>query len=275
MRFKSDFASAATFWRFGNLWPIWFGDGNNVSGIACTPVMGHLHLTLAVVPIVAVVSLIVTAMLDYWVDDRYFDRSFGVETSGKGWASPLHEVVIGRDADDGYMPAPARSIRSLLASLPIDHADFTFVDLGSGKGRAMLVAAEFAFRRIVGVELSPDLDAVALANIAAFKNPSQKCFALEPLCMDARDFVPPAGPLVAFIFNAFERDTMARVVGNLARSHDASPRPIYLVYFHPHCDDVIAKVPCFHRFSPAGALTDYFEVHKAAAVPSPAARRAA
>jgi tRNA G46 methylase TrmB len=61
-----------------------------------------------------------------------------------------------------YLPIRPNTARRVLRSLPLrDHSDYTFVDLGSGKGRMLLIASEFPFRRIVGVEMRRDLHAQA------------------------------------------------------------------------------------------------------------------
>ena len=232
-------------------------------------------LAVAAAPLVVAGSLALTLLIDAWVDDRFFDRNFGVDTSRKGWIAPLTQMLAAGRSDIGYMPTPVRSIRSIVSSLPIDYADYTFVDLGSGKGRALLVAAEFGFQRIVGVERSPHLNSIACGNIATFQNPAQRCRAIESLSMDARDFAPPSGPIVVFIFNAFERDVMQRIVDNLARSYDEDPRPVYLLYFHPRWNDVVASAACFRPFNPVGVLTDYFEIFEANPEPHSAPRKAA
>ena len=46
---------------------------------------------------------------------------------------------------------------------------FTFVDLGSGKGRVLLLAALRPFRRVIGVEISASLHTRAQANVEALR----------------------------------------------------------------------------------------------------------
>src|SRR6266568_2759489 len=96
----------------------------------------------------------------------------------------------------------------------LNFRDFTFVDLGSGKGRTLLMAADYPFRRVVGVELLPDLHRIAEENIRKYKGDSQKCFAIESQCGDARDFVFPPEPLVLYLFNPLPESGLALVVNN-------------------------------------------------------------
>jgi len=108
--------------------------------------------------------------------------------------------------------------------------DFTFIDLGSGKGRVLLMASDYPFKRIVGVEFTPNLVSTAEKNIAGYFSDRQRCRKIETLCMDARDFQFPSGPLVVYLFNPFSESTFAQVLENLRRSLEQSPRPVYIAY---------------------------------------------
>jgi SAM-dependent methyltransferase len=119
--------------------------------------------------------------------------------------------------------------------------DFTFVDLGSGKGRTLLMASDYPFRRIIGVELLPSLHQIAQENVRQYKSASQKCFALESICADATDFPLPEEPLVIFLFNPFPESGMRQVVANLERSLRAHPRPVFVLYHNPLLEHTLAE----------------------------------
>jgi hypothetical protein len=108
--------------------------------------------------------------------------------------------------------------------------DFTFIDLGSGKGRALLMAAQYGFKKIVGVEFMPELHRAAQENIAKYASERQQCRQIESICMDARDFQFPPWPLVLYLFNPFSESTFIHVLDNLRRSLEQSARPIYIAY---------------------------------------------
>src|SRR5664279_1630611 len=128
-------------------------------------------------------------------------------------------------------PLPEPSLfAQILQDLPIALDGFTFIDLGSGKGRTLLMASAYPFRRIVGVELLAELDAIACQNIARFRGDQQKCFALESHAGDARDFAFPAEPIVLYLFNPFPEATLRTVLMNLRKSLKDSPRPGYVLY---------------------------------------------
>lgn len=127
--------------------------------------------------------------------------------------------------------------------------DFTFIDLGSGKGRVVLMASDYPFRKIVGVEFMPQLHRAAQRNISGYSSDRQQCQKIETLCMDARDFEFPDGPLVVYLFNPFSEATFALIVENLRRSVEESPRPIYVAYRFTEHEKVLAEVGWLEKTS--------------------------
>ena len=139
-----------------------------------------------------------------------------------------------------YQPTEPDLFREMMASLPIEFDEFTFVDIGSGKGRTLLMASEYPVRRIVGVELMAELHRAAEENIRLFHSAAQKCTQVEAVCMDACDFVFPETPLVLYLFNPLPEAGLRRVIRNLERSLEQSPRPVWIVYHNPAIDSVLA-----------------------------------
>jgi predicted RNA methylase len=138
-----------------------------------------------------------------------------------------------------YQPTEPSLFREMMANLPIEFDQFTFVDLGSGKGRTLLMASEYPFRRIVGVELLPALHQIAQENLGKYRSGSQKCFALEAVCGEATDFPLPAEPLVLYLFNPLPESGLKRLRANLDRSLRAHPRVVYVLYHNPLLERVL------------------------------------
>ena len=155
------------------------------------------------------------------------DRLLGMFHSAYQPTEPVafHKMLEGLQKHLKEAPGPAGT--------RLDFRDFTFVDLGSGKGRTLLMASDYPFRRIIGVELLPSLQGIAQENLRLYKSESQKCFALESICVDATEFLFPPDPLVIFLFNPFPESGMRRVVANLEQSLRAHPRPAYILYHNP------------------------------------------
>lgn len=178
-----------------------------------------------------------------YVEERYegFDARFGTNTS-----APVFE----RDQKTSvhfYVPTTASVIYRILRSLPLQSNKFTFVDMGSGKGRALLVASEFPFTKIVGIELSDQLHRVAEDNVKRYKPASQQCKTFDLKCMDALDYAYGDEPLVLFLFDPFGRDILQKVIAKLEASLTAKPREAYVVYVYPQYEDLFRKSPVLRR----------------------------
>lgn len=157
-----------------------------------------------------------------------------------------------------YQPTEPILFREMLDALRvqtgIDFADYVFIDLGSGKGRTLLMASEYPFRSIVGVELLPALHKIAEENVKAYKNDKQKCFALEAICADATEFSFPDERLVIYLFNPFPEAGLRQVIGSLESSLREHSRPIYLLYHNPLLEHVLAQST---RFRNVGGTHQY------------------
>lgn len=144
-----------------------------------------------------------------------------------------------------YQPTEPAFFAEMMASLKINFQEFTFIDVGSGKGRVLLMAADYPFRRILGLELLPALHEVARENLNIYKSDSQQCFALEVVCGDAREFVFPLEPLVVYLFNPLPEAALVEAMANLDRSLRQYPRAVYVVYHNPLLEHVLAGQPSF------------------------------
>jgi hypothetical protein len=162
-----------------------------------------------------------------------FDLRYGVETSIR-----VHLTDLKIDSPNwvyagGYWPTSTEIIHEALSALPIRYEDFVFIDFGSGKGRVLLQASDFPFRRIVGVEFSSELHNIAVSNIGRYKSDGQKCRQIESVCLDFTQFEIPPEPLVAFLYNPSSEPITAALASNIARSLAENPRELWVVYVTP------------------------------------------
>jgi hypothetical protein len=191
--------------------------------------------------------------------DRDFDRRFHVDTAG---FIPLDRLAIGstnRDFGFAYDPIQPERFQRTAGSLALRHEDYIFIDFGSGKGKSVLLASELPFKKIIGVEFSPDLYQIAQRNIQTYQNPNQKCKDIELVCMDAAEFPIPPVPAVLFMFNPFGKEVMERVIENVRRSYEAHPRELYVAYATPVLEDMWAKVEFLAKITDEGA---YFTAYR-------------
>jgi hypothetical protein len=117
------------------------------------------------------------------------------------------------------------------------------------------MALDYPFRRILGVELLPELHRVALENIRNYTSASQQCFVVESQCGDARQFPFAPEPTVLYLFNPLPESGLAVVIKNLERSLLENPRPVVVLYHSPLLEHVLAqsrplkKVGGTHQYS--------------------------
>ncbi len=170
--------------------------------------------------------------------DADYDWEHRVDTTGGSvtWRDRLIGMF-----HSAYQPTQPDVFHEIIASLDINFPEFVFIDIGSGKGRALLMAADYPFRSVVGVELLPALHRAATENIAKYKSDSQRCFNIEAIVGDARNFVFPEQPAVLYLFNPLPEPGMAELLANLERSLHDRRRPVYVIYHNPVLEHLLAS----------------------------------
>jgi hypothetical protein len=148
-------------------------------------------------------------------------------------------------AATNYQPVHPRAFADFLGYLPPDRDRFTLVDLGSGRGRGVLLALEHGFGAAVGIELVPVHHHHALANLDRYERRARYAGRARFGLGDARELVLPGGPIVVFIYNPFGRDVMAGVLATIVSSLRSDPRPAWVIYEAPFHRDLLDADPTF------------------------------
>lgn len=162
--------------------------------------------------------------------DRSFDARHGTDTSGRVPPAELGiEDTVARTQAVVYLPSPARVTRQLLAFAAPGPHDWAFMDLGSGKGRVVLVAAERPFRSVAGVELSPHLHQVAQRNLQRYRGPADLTRVTLQLG-DARSAPLPEGDTLLHLYHPFGAPILRELLRRLEASLIARPRRLRIVY---------------------------------------------
>jgi hypothetical protein len=175
------------------------------------------------------------ANLEGW----WFDLTRHVSTAG---TVPMDGLTLAGSAKRGFMYLPVRAlpVRLALRDLPIkEPRNYTFVDLGSGKGRMLFLAAEYPFRRIEGVEFAVELHAEAERNIARYRHRRRRCQQIESLNADAAEYVFPKENLVIALFNPFGPEVMETVLRRVRSSVEEHPRDVLLMMMFPELAAVV------------------------------------
>lgn len=156
-----------------------------------------------------------------------FDAAHGVRT----WVVPTLAERYQRTRAGGFEhePSSPAPFREVLDTLDIDFKETVFVDLGSGAGRAVLMALEYPFKEVVGVELSASLHARADANVRAYPAAARRAGAVRLVCGDVTGYELPPDPLVLYLYNPFGVGVMRRVRRTIEASLTRRPRPMTII----------------------------------------------
>ena len=177
----------------------------------------------------------------YWFDVRY-----GTDTRE---TVPLRTLDIASDnrrRGVDYSATKPRVFTRFLALLQPDRTG-TFVDLGCGKGRVLLLAAKFGYRKVVGVEFSPQLCRIARSNVSAYWRKTHAATEFEILETDVCGYQMRDDETVYFLFNPFDAVVMRIVRENLEASFHRRPRTISLLYYNPVCARVLEQGSLFRK----------------------------
>lgn len=178
------------------------------------------------------------------LDAIAFDLRFGTDTLGRIERDALDVEGEHKMHAGAYEATQARVLRRLIRKLDLPK-EGAFVDLGSGKGRALLIAAQLGFARIVGVEFSRRLCEIARENVKAFRQKAQTASRVEIVESDVANY--PIGPedKVFYLYNPFDEVILAKFLSNLRTSVAQFPRKVWLIYNHPIRHEVIDQSHLF------------------------------
>lgn len=178
-----------------------------------------------------------------------FDEEHHVSTRLTGAVEPLAQGIGARNSVDnghGYEPTEVPVMRHILRVVAerIDPEGCCFVDLGCGRGRALLMAAGLPFQRVIGVELSPEHCEIARDNVARYRSKSARDAlraAIEVHCEDATLFSYPKTNLIVYLFNPFRGSVLQRVLDRLVEQRRESGRELYVILSNPELEQALAQ----------------------------------
>ncbi len=142
-----------------------------------------------------------------------------------------------------YEPTPVDQAEALLDALPLAPEHSTFIDIGSGMGRVVLLAARRPYRQIIGVEISPALHQIAKDNRARYAGPALACKDVRLVRADASTFTLPRGDLAVYLYNPFRTEVLGPLVKRLADHSGA----VAIAY---HTPVERAAIDDIHAFEP-------------------------
>jgi SAM-dependent methyltransferase len=177
--------------------------------------------------------------------DVDYDWDYRVDTTSAtlSWRTRLLGLL-----SSPYQPVSPDLFEESMAGLAIPFGEFTFIDIGSGKGRALLLASSYGFGEVIGIELLPELNRIAQENIGRFSSRSRTT-PIAAHCGDATQFVVPPTPLAVFLFHSLPLPDLRKLLGNLARSLAEQPRPASIIYANPIFEEVVRGYSFFRKIT--------------------------
>jgi SAM-dependent methyltransferase len=187
-----------------------------------------------------------------------FDQAHNVDTSG---LIPAGNLITGHP-NDAFVTAYYGIAPSILRTL-IDHwretipphpiHSYTFLDVGAGKGRAMLIASELPFRQIIGIELNPEIADIAQSNLEIWQRDhaaDDTAPAIAPIFLhqqDALAFDLPRTPTLAFLYHPFEAPVFKHLLRRIEAQYARRPGTFDLLYVNSECREILDNHPAFLR----------------------------
>ncbi len=195
--------------------------------------------------------------------DSSFDRKHGTDTSGRIQTDDLGiDDADVREKAILYLASPPRITRWMLDNAGVDPREFSFVDLGCGKGRVLLLASERPFKQVVGVEISAQLCAIARSNAAAFRPSSRSMITVEN--EEATRFDFPATNLLVHLYHPFDPELTLRVFERLGGALAEHPRRVVVVYLLytaavPSVEAAFSRIPWLRRTRYEHSVTGQYD----------------
>lgn len=153
-----------------------------------------------------------------------FDRLFGVSVSVESVPAPNGE-------NNGYGGSHWLPVRRVLRKLKPGPQD-VFVDLGSGKGIALLIAGRLPFRRVIGVDIDEELHLSAKENIARAAG-RLRVAEVTSVAASVLEWPVPDDLSVVYMFNPFTGKTFREGVERIFDSYDRKARELRIIYGFP------------------------------------------
>ncbi len=192
--------------------------------------------------------------------DLSFDLKHGTETIRRVEMSSLDIHSANKVHATRYGATKERPFMELIKGLNIP-SNSVFVDIGCGKGKVLLMAAECGFKKIVGIDFSPELCRLAGTNIAAFEKKTPLNSLIEIVECDAALYRFRSDENVFFTFDPFNAAVLEQVLNNLRSSLVETPRKIWFIYHSPEHHETMEKARLFQSWKDFDIIGTHFKVY--------------
>ncbi|MBI1782242.1 MAG: class I SAM-dependent methyltransferase [Sphingobacteriales bacterium] len=160
------------------------------------------------------------------------ERKYKLHTTGYDELNNLKKQGVDIAHSTMYMPANYYILEKLMEKLKEIPGNTCLLDIGCGKGRVLIVAAHYGFKKLIGAELSDKFCNDANENIAAHKDNFTETF-FDIYHANASDFLIPDEVTTFFLYNPFDAVVMQHVLEHINDSLERNPRDLYIAYMNP------------------------------------------
>ncbi|NKB87135.1 MAG: hypothetical protein GKS06_02800 [Acidobacteria bacterium] len=159
----------------------------------------------------------------------------------------MPDVADRKNPGTQYEATTTGALRLVLRQMKVTPADWTFVDIGSGKGKVLFHAAGYGFQEVIGVEHSETLATIADCNLARFTATNTSKSPIQCVHGDALRYQLPAVPLVIWLYNPFGAELIGQFVERLEAHRAATGAAIRVAYSNPLHAECFDRSEHFHR----------------------------
>jgi hypothetical protein len=180
--------------------------------------------------------------------DSAVERLFFVPTKGRVPLAGLNVRGNNKASGHDYKPTPNSVFKWALAAVADeDIGRMSFVDYGAGKGRVMLLASQYPFTQVGGIEFAEELHDNATMNIAQFPRSRMKCRNVECVLDDVVNIRPLDDAAVHYFFNPFGPEIFIEVLRGIVASYHARPRRLYVILIDMDAAELMHKTGVFQE----------------------------
>lgn len=161
-----------------------------------------------------------------------YERRLGINTHRIENLGNLTLAANDSEQNHHYQGASYYILFSIFGELPAEVRNRPFIDYGCGKGRALFVAEQCGFTKLIGIDIALELIQMANENKAVYRkaNPRSE---IHFTFADAVSYQIPDDASVFYFFNPFGEEIMRQVTANIRESVKLYPRTVYCVYLNP------------------------------------------
>jgi len=182
-----------------------------------------------------------------------FDIRYGVDTSGLVDGRYLHSGHQNDQFITAYFGVPPSRLTNAFElwqrTSQRTVSQYRFIDVGCGKGRAVLLASQFGFRDVFGIELQPKLAEIANENVQRWQERNSDPMGGSILCGDGPSLLPQllAGPVLIYLYNPFQAPVLRALLDSITNHSDTFSGPVDVLYLYPEYEWVFSEFPRFQK----------------------------